>query len=254
MPVGQFSICCTHASIVPHNGRMTLTTEAPPRPPEPGSRRRRRRGLGFWIGTGMILAGLGLLGWLAWQFWGTNYVAHRDQHKNVQLFERGSTLTDAEALIRIPKFGRKYVVPVYAGVSTDVLARGFGHFKGSADPGQVGNYALAGHRVTHGEPLRHMPDLRPGDKIVVETHQAVYTYVPDTNPNDLIVPFPATWVVDMFPKTPDPGGPQPLQGHGQRLITLTTCSELFHTDNRMIAFGHLVKTRPVAAPGPEPLP
>jgi sortase A len=28
------------------------------------------------------------------------------------------------------------------------------------------------------------------------------------------------------------------------LLTLTTCSELFHTDNRMIAFGHLVKDTP----------
>jgi sortase A len=35
---------------------------------------------------------------------------------------------------------------------------------------------------------------------------------------------------------------QPRQQAGQRLITLTTCSELFHTDNRMIAFGHLVST------------
>ncbi len=33
----------------------------------------------------------------------------------------------------------------------------------------------------------------------------------------------------------------PAQEPGQRLITLTTCSEIFHTDNRMIAFGHLVK-------------
>jgi sortase A len=234
---------------------MTLTTDAPPREPgqDPGQRKR-RHGIGFWIGIGMLLAGLALLGWLAWQFWGTNWVSERDQRKNVQLFEKGSKLTDAEALIRIPKFGKKYVVPVYAGVSDDVLARGFGHFKGSADPGQIGNYALAGHRVTHGQPLRHMPDLRPGDTVIVETHTAKYTYVLDTNPNDLIVPFTAGWVIDMFPKNPEPGGPEPLQGHHQRLITLTTCSELFHTDNRMIAFGHLVRTVPVTAPKPEPLP
>jgi sortase A len=29
----------------------------------------------------------------------------------------------------------------------------------------------------------------------------------------------------------------------QHLITLTTCSEIFHTDNRMIAFGHLIEVR-----------
>jgi sortase A len=248
----SFAIHCSHTAIVPHNDRMSLTTQVRPRPPGEGQRRRRR--LGFWIGTGLLLAGLAILGWLAWQFFGTTWVAHRDQHKNVQLFEKGSHLTDAEALVRIPRFGRRYVVPVYPGVSDRVLARGFGHFKGSAAAGQVGNYALAGHRVTHGEPLRHMPDLRPGDRVIVETHQATYTYVLDTDPNDLVVPFTAGWVVAMFPRNPEPGGPQPLQGHHQHLITLTTCSELFHTDNRMIAFGHLVKTTRVAVPEPQPLP
>ena len=46
-------------------------------------------------------------------------------------------------------------------------------------------------------------------------------------------------MIDTLPKNPHGGvaaGPEP----GQKLITLTTCAELFHTDNRMIAFGHLV--------------
>ena len=92
---------------------------------------------------------------------------------------------EASALIRIPKFGKKYVVPVLEGTSTRVLARGFGHFAETAHPGQVGNYALAGHRVTHGEPLRRMPELRPGDRVIVETVAHTYTYRLDTNPNDL---------------------------------------------------------------------
>ncbi|HEY0774846.1 MAG TPA: sortase, partial [Nocardioidaceae bacterium] len=77
--------------------------------------------------------------------------------------------------------------------------------------------------------------------VVVETRKAVYTYVLDTNPNDLIVTFEDIWVVDPLPTNPG-GGVQPEQRPGQKLITLTTCSELFHTDNRMIAFGHLVDT------------
>ncbi|WP_310962010.1 sortase domain-containing protein [Nocardioides terrisoli] len=229
---------------------MALTTDAPPEPP---AKAKRRRGPAYWIGLGMLLAGLAVLGWLAWQFWGTTWEAHRDQRKNVQLFERGSRLTDAEALIRIPRFGKKYVVPVYAGVSEDVLARGFGHFPHTADPGQVGNYALAGHRITHGQPLRDMPELRPGDKVIVETHRATYTYVLDTNPNDLVVSFTQTWVLDKHPHNPTPGGVEPAARY-HRLITLTTCSELFHTDNRMIAFGHLVGTKKHPRHGPRPLP
>jgi sortase A len=221
---------------------------------------RGRRGAGFWAGLACLLVGLGLLGWVAWQFFGTNVVAHRAQREIVASTQRawddaaasgtaqGSVSTDdigdAEALIRIPRFGDDYLMPVQEGVSEAVLAEGFGHFTGSAMPGERGNYALAAHRVTHGEPLRRMPELRPGDQVMVETRSTTYTYVLDTNPNDLVVPFTGTWVVDPLPTNPTDGGVQPAQRAGQRLITLTTCSELFHTDNRMIAFGHLIATEP----------
>src|SRR5919112_1468479 len=102
--------------------------------------------------------------------------------------------------------------------------------------------AVAAHRVTHGEPLRDMPKLRPGDEILVETKQATYTYRLDTDPNDLVVTFRDVWVIDPLPRNPG-GGVQPAQRPGQRLLTLTTCAELFHTDHRMIAFAHLVGTR-----------
>ncbi|NUR06251.1 MAG: class E sortase [Nocardioidaceae bacterium] len=228
---------------------MAQQTLAPP----PG-RSRRGRGVTFWVGLALLVAGLALLGYVGWQLFGTNVVAHQKQQQLVQQTERawrgdagasgsakGVELHGAEALIRIPRFGRDYVMPVQDGVSDRVLAEGFGHFRGSAQPGRVGNFALAAHRVTHGEPLRNMPDLRPGDRVVVQTKDADYTYRLDTDPNDLVVGFHDVWVVDPLPKNPR-GGPEPAQRPGQKLITLTTCAELFHTDNRMIAFGHLVNT------------
>jgi sortase A len=219
----------------------------------------------FYLGCTLILAGLGILGYVGWQLFGTNVVAHHEQQQLVTRLQTqwrsptGHTAGDrpaedrpteageageARALIRIPRFGADYVMPVLPGITADQLARGFGHFPGSADPGQVGNYALAAHRVTHGQPLREMPELRPGDTVVVETRAAVHTYVLDTDPNALVVDFTDVWVVDPLPKNPDPGGVQPAQRTGQRLVTLTTCAELFHTDNRMIAFGHLLSTTP----------
>jgi sortase A len=218
---------------------------------------RRRRGASFYVGLGLVLAGLGMLGYVGWQFYGTNVVSHRKQQQVVERTERawqdqgqagasgagrGDVVRGAQALLRIPRFGRDYVMPVQEGVSDAVLAEGFGHFEGSAAPGGKGNFALAAHRVTHGQPLRDMPSLRPGDKVVVETRDATYTYQLDTDPNDLVVTFRDVWVVDARPVNPDPGGVQPADD--PRLITLTTCAELFHTDNRMIAFGHLVSTTP----------
>ena len=71
-----------------------------------------------------------------------------------------------------------------------------------------------------------------------------FTYELDTGGDDLTVNFDQTWVVDPLPTNPDEGGPQPAQEPGQRLITLTTCAELFHTDERLVAFGHLVSSTP----------
>lgn len=220
------------------------------------TRVRARRGAAFYLGLGLVLAGLALLAYVAWQFLGTNVVSERKQRSLVEKTEQtwrvapSPELTDdgaalpgtADALIRIPRFGRDYVMPVQEGVSERVLAEGYGHFAHSAEPGQKGNYALAAHRVTHGQPLRDMPDLRPGDTVVVETREATYTYALDTDPNDLVVTFRDVWVVDPRPVNPDPSGVQAPDD--ERLITLTTCAELFHTDNRMIAFGHLVSRTP----------
>jgi sortase A len=230
----------------------TQTLERPPASPKRG------RGPAFYIGTALILAGLAVLGYVAWQFFGTNIVAHQKQQEIVEQTEKawsaegqagasgtatGAELKGADALIRIPKFGKDYVMPVQKGVSDRVLAEGYGHFEDTAEPGGVGNYALAAHRVTHGEPLRDMPKLRPGDKVLVQTRDATYTYELDTDPRDLVVTFNDVWVIDELPKNPR-SGPEPAQEAGQKLITLTTCAELFHTDTRMIAFGHLVDTSP----------
>lgn len=221
--------------------------------------RRMRRRWTWWLGLLLIAGGLGLLGYVAWQFWGTNWISHRTHERIVTQVEKewqddgqtGTSSTSVEvpegsvsALVRIPRFGDDYVVPVLDGTSDDVLAAGYGHFADSAAAGQVGNYALAAHRVTHGEPLRQMPELQPGDEVIVETRDATYTYELTTGGDDLTVPFTAGWVVDPLPDNPEPGGVEPAQEEGQRLITLTTCSELFHTDNRLIAFGVLKDRTP----------
>lgn len=209
----------------------------------------RRRGL-FWPGIALILLGLSLLGYVAWEFWGTTWVSHRHRDQAVTQLHRAWHSGDASvstrwgrasAIVRIPRFGSSYAVPVLEGTSASVLATGLGHFTGTAGPGQVGNYVLAGHRVTHGEPLRHLPDLRVGDKVIVETRTDTYTYRLTSAGDALVVPFTAGWVTDPLPRNPS-DGVQPAQRPGQRLITLTTCSELFHTDNRMVAFGVLERS------------
>lgn len=210
------------------------------------------RRVALWLGTTMILAGLVLVGYFLWQLFGTNLVARQRQQENVaalrESWSEDAGVTQggqeaspgtASALMRIPRFGRSYEMPVLEGTSDAALAQGFAHFEDSAGPGQRGNYALAAHRITHGEPLRRMPDLRPGDEVLVETRTHVYSYVLDTDPRELVVPFTAGWVLDDFPDNPATDGVEPDPSQGRHLITLTTCAEIFHTDERMVAFGHL---------------
>lgn len=224
---------------------MATTTE---------SRTPRRRGSwAFRLGLVLVAAGVALLGYVGWQLYGTNYVSQQRHDDTVaslrEEWERpGGTASVrtgdslAGAIVRVPAFGDDYAVPLVQGISDDALAAGFGHFPDAADPGAEGNFAIAGHRITHGEPLRDMPALQPGDEIVVETRDRVHTYVLDTGGDDLRVPFTASWVVASSPVNPD-GGIAPVAGE-PRLITVTTCAELFHTDDRLVAFGHLVDSRP----------
>ena len=206
------------------------------------------------LGVLMVLAGLVLGGYVAWQVWGTNWQSERrhtalvdEATKQWSKPDSGARIStsygEVSAVVLIPAFGADYAVPLLEGTSDDALAAGFGHFADSARAGGKGNFALAAHRITHGEPLRDMPALEVGDEIVVETARASYTYVLDTAGDALEVPFTAAWVLDELPTNPD-GGVQPAQEDGQRLLTLTTCSELFHTDDRLVAFGHLVETEP----------
>ena len=206
----------------------------------------------FRIGLVLVLVGVSLLGYVAWEMFGTNYVSAKKQDTIVNQIEQqwakgGDTIkaagSEASYVVRIPRFGDDYAIPILEGTSDDVLASGYGHFEDSAAAGKEGNFALAAHRVTHGEPLRRMPELQAGDEIIVDTRQATYTYVLDSGGDDLRVDFTAGWVVDPLPTNPD-GGVEPAQKPGQKLLTLTTCAEIFHTDDRLIAFGHLEKTEP----------
>ncbi|MEU0103194.1 sortase [Streptomyces sp. NPDC006267] len=87
----------------------------------------------------------------------------------------------AYAVLRVPRIG--LTAPVAEGTGKGgVLDRGYvGHYARTAQAGQAGNFALAGHRNTHGEPSRRIDRRRSGDRITVETRDAVYTYTASTN-------------------------------------------------------------------------
>lgn len=65
---------------------------------------------------------------------------------------------------------------VVEGTTREALRSGPGHYLGTARPGEAGNVAIAGHRTTYGAPFHDIDRLAPGDPIVVETEDGVFTY------------------------------------------------------------------------------
>ncbi|MCL3837928.1 sortase [Aeromicrobium duanguangcaii] len=199
------------------------------------------------VGLVLVLAGLGVLGWVGWQYFGTNIVSQR-QHEKIrgEIVEEwkkpaqaDEKKIDGRGLLRVPRFGQDFEVPILDGEDDATLSKGVGRNTDSALPGEVGNIVLSGHRITHGEPFRKFLDLRAGDEIEIETRTHVYTYRLLQDGDETRVPFTTSWPLWPVPD-PDAAGEKPTKA----LVTLVTCSELFRTDDRNVVIGELEKTTP----------
>ena len=217
---------------------------------EPDVSPRGRRGVSPLTVLGIVLlaAGLLCLGWVGWQYFGTNIVSKQEAEKEITQLEEAweqpivdpapsaaPDMGSAQWLMRIPALGDDWEWPVVTGVGVEDLKKGVGWYPTTSPPGEVGNFALAGHRVTNGEPFRRMLELKVGDTVIVETRDAILTYELTSAPGQLTVQDTETWVLDPVPGNPDV---QPSES----LITLTTCEDLFHSPDRSVAFGKLVST------------
>jgi len=203
------------------------------------------------LGEVVITLGMLLLLFVAWQLWWTDVTANRAQASTIQALEKGFgppgrperraagppatlrkvPLGQAFAIVRIPRFGADYARPVLEGTDRDTLIKGMGHYSGTAFPGQVGNFALAGHRTTYGRPLNNIDLLQKGDVIVVETKASYIVYTVDRH---VIVTPDKVEVIAPVPQRP---GAKPTQAW----LTMTACHPKFSAQYRDIVFAKLVK-------------
>lgn len=203
--------------------------------------------------TGEILVTLGLvvLGFMAYMYWGTavregnaqrNFVAELGHQWGsagpslaVLANPADTALGQPFALMRIPRFGPSWKFAIVQGTGLTQLALGPGHVPGSALPGQIGNFAVAGHRVTAGNPFWSLPSMRAGDLVYVETIAATYEYRVTGRP-DLV------GADDTAVLSPVPGYPG-LSPH-RPMITLITCDPPWTGTDRLIVTGVLIATLP----------
>jgi sortase A len=238
----------------------------------PAPRRALLRGTIQLLGELLITAGVILLLFVAWQLWWTNVESDARQSQVIKEFAQDlGTAAPAPAptapaaapaagedfgkpvvgtapghagtigIMYIPRFGPGYTRPIVEGTSQDVLdTLGLGHYGNTAMPGAVGNFAVAGHRQTHGAVLDNIHTLVPGDKIYVQTKDGYYVYV--FRNNQIVMPS-RTDVLEPVPTQP---GATPTESY----LTMTSCNPRFGAEERIIAYALLDSWRPAAAGPP----
>ena len=204
------------------------------------------RGLAGLVGEVMITVGAVLLLFVGWQLWWTDVVADadagqavtalQDQFDDARVPPAQVKLGDAFAIVRIPRFGTDFARPLYEGTARDILQRGIGHYRGTAMPGAVGNFAMAGHRTTSGKPFNQIDKLKAGDAVLIETRSTSYLY--RVTEWEIVAPT-QTSVLLPVPNQPDA---KPTA----KLLTLTSCHPEFSARQRYIVRGVLAGTYPRA--------
>jgi len=214
------------------------------------------------LGQLLITVGVVILLFVGYELWGTNFYTKAQQHKLEQAiteqWRHGGVPDVSEqhigdvplgsglAVLRVPRFGRGYHQVIVEGTGYEDLKRGPGHYPETALPGQVGNFAVAGHRTTYGAPFNKIDQLRRGDAIVLETKSMWFTYtVQDTNAAGVYPAVPFQEIVDpttvtvayAVPDQPDPGA-KPTR----KMLTFTSCNPKYSAAQRIVVHAVLTDT------------
>jgi sortase A len=225
----------------------------------PAERPPRQRDWRWWVGGAgriLIVVGLLLLGFVAYQLWGTGIEHARAQSDLERKFDEqlattvaptttvATTAAPATTLVPAttvapttapaattpprPDFAdgdpvARLEIPrmgldeiVVSGVGVDDLKKGPGHYSQTPLPGEHGNAAIAGHRTTYGAPFLDIDNLKPGDEVVATTYAGRYVY--KVTGTTIVSPSE----ISVLDDTPDDR------------ITLTSCDPKYSATNRII--------------------
>ncbi|MFD9961724.1 class E sortase [Amycolatopsis sp. NPDC058986] len=141
---------------------------------------------------------------------------------------------EGQPLVRlaIPRLGLRWVVT--EGTTQQALRSGPGHYRGTQMPGEIGNFAVAGHRIPG--VFWNLDELVAGDVIEVEGPRVRYTY--QVTGTRIVAPSASA---ELAPVPGQPGA-QPTESR----LVLTTCNPKWDNYQRLIVEARL---RPEAPKG-----
>jgi sortase A len=201
------------------------------------------------IGELVITAGVLWLGFTAYQMLGESAVVTYAQHRLGGDLERvwrsdGATTSPEPTQsgrhrpvrigapfvrLAIPALGQRWTV--VEGVDPTDLRTAPGHYPSTANPGELGNFAVAGHRS--GGLFLDLDRVVEGALVTVETRESVFTY--RVYRTEVVLPD------DMRPIAPNPD--TQYKGSPRALLTLTTCEPKWSNSHRLIVHAELTRVR-----------
>lgn len=142
------------------------------------------------------------------------------------------SLADVFGQMYVPRFGDTWTRLVAEGTRWHPVLNeiGIGHYRGTAMPGEVGNFAVAAHRGGFGGAFKEIHRLQAGDKVYLKTKN--YWYVYKYLQTKIVEPT-ATGVIKPVPEGLDGAV------RGGRYMTFTSCTPIFVNTQRIVAWFEL---------------
>ncbi|MDF2880432.1 MAG: sortase family protein LPXTG-site transpeptidase [Clostridiaceae bacterium] len=145
-----------------------------------------------YIGIGLIVIGISIIAVAM----GMKYWAFKKQQDMINAFQKTLQQVDSKdssyeekssnkkpptldqgaiGIMTIPKINLN--VAIGEGVDLETLKYAVGHFPGTGQPGQAGNFCVAGHRsYTYSEYFNRLNEVTNGDEIIIKTKKGEYKY------------------------------------------------------------------------------
>ena len=150
-------------------------------------------------------------------------------------YGRGLERGDAIGRLKIPRISLDRLIQQGVGGPTSIdpdadralLRSGPVHYAVTPLPGAGEPFAVAGHRTTYGAPFAKLDELKPGDKILVDTPYARFRY--SVVKKTVVGPTDVSVLLD----------------RGYALV-LTTCTPPYSASHRLVVWGSLESLTPRA--------
>ncbi|MEI7024729.1 class D sortase [Paenibacillus sp. y28] len=155
----------------------------------------------------------------------TGAPAAAEEEKPAEPQPQDSRLKNVEGVLKIDKINLN--LPILTDATVKNLQLSVASIANTGKPGEIGNYAIAGHRnLTYGKNFNRLDELSVGDVIEVDTKTRQYRY--QVEEKQYVLPE-EVWV---------------LEGNGKdRNIVLVTCHPIDTGTHRLIVKGKLLENK-----------